>query len=153
MTENKDERPRIVVGVDGSEESKSALRWAARMADVFGARIEALMVWEFVATYGWAALPPLSPPHPELDERLDKLVTEVLGADRPEGMILRVVEGSAAGCIVAESKDAELVVVGSRGHGGFAGLLMGSVSAKVAEHAHCPVLVVHGDGPAAVHAA
>ena len=147
MTERTIEQPRIVVGVDGSESSKDALRWAARIATATGAFVDAVMVWEFVSTYGWSALPPAAPPPVELEERLDKIVTEVFGVDRPSGLRQRVVEGGAAASLLAVSKGAQLLVVGSRGHGGFVGLLLGSVSAKVAEHATCPVLVVHGTAP------
>jgi nucleotide-binding universal stress UspA family protein len=146
-------KPKIVVGVDGSPESRNALRWAARIADAIDARIEAVLVWEYVSGYGWSSLPPLSGPHSELDDQLAKIVTDVFGEKAPATLTRRVLEGSAAAALVAESKDAQLLVVGSRGHGGFAGLLIGSVSAKVAEHANCPVLVVHGDVPAAVSAA
>jgi len=151
MSEHTGEKPRIVVGVDGSEQSKSALRWAARIADAIDGRIEAIMVWEFVSSYGWGALPPLPPPHAEIEDQLAKVVTEVFGAETPAGLTRRVLEGSAASRLITESKGAQLVVVGSRGHGGFAGLLLGSVSAKVAEHAACPVLVVHGDAPTVEH--
>jgi nucleotide-binding universal stress UspA family protein len=153
MTQQIGEKPRIVVGVDGSPESRNALRWAARIADAIGARIEAVLVWEFVSSYGWSSLPPLSGPHAELEDQLATIVTEVFEGKLPKGLTSRVLEGSAAASLVAESKNAQLVVVGSRGHGGFAGLLLGSVSAKVAEHANCPVLVVHGDVPAVVPAA
>ena len=153
MTQQSGAQPKIVVGVDGSPESRNALRWAAKIATAIDARIEVLLVWEFVSTYGWSSLSPLSPPHPELDDQLAKIVTEVFGDKAPAGLTRRVLEGSAASSLIAESKDAQLVVVGSRGHGGFAGLLLGSVSAKVAEHAACPVLVVHGDVPTVVSAA
>ena len=153
MTQQAGQKPRIVVGVDGSPESRSALRWAARIAEAINARIEAVLVWEYVSSYGWSALPPLSGPHSDLDDQLAKILTEVFGEKAPAGLTRRVLEGSAAASLVAESKDAQLLVVGSRGHGGFAGLLLGSVSAKVAEHAACPVLVVHGDVPTAVSAA
>jgi nucleotide-binding universal stress UspA family protein len=154
MTQQTGEKPRIVVGVDGSPESRSALRWAARFAEAIDARIEVVLVWEFVSSYGWSSLPPLYPPHPELDEQLAQIVTEVFGDEVPAGLTSRVIEsGSAASALIAESKNAQLVVVGSRGHGGFAGLLLGSVSAKVAEHAPCPVLVVHGEAPPTATAA
>lgn len=148
MSEQNAGQPRIVVGVDGSEESKQALRWAERLsAALGGARIDAVMVWEFVSTYGWSSLSPAVPPPAELEDQLEKIVTEAFGVDRPSDMRLRVVEGGAAASLIAVSKGAQMLVVGSRGHGGFAGLLIGSVSAKVAEHASCPVLVVHGDVP------
>lgn len=152
MTQHTGEKPTIVVGVDGSPESRSALRWAARLAAAIDARIEVVMAWEFLPSYGWAGVPPLAVPQSELEDQLATIVTEVFDGEVPAGLRSRVLEGSAAALLVAESKNAQLVVVGSRGHGGFAGLLLGSVSAKVAEHAACPVLVVHGDVPVSVSA-
>ena len=135
---------RLVVGVDGSEPSKAALRWAARfLASEDGGRIDAVIAWHVPASYGWAGPPDWRP-----DEDAGKVLTEavdaVFGADRPPGMRLIVREGNPAKVLLGESKGAGLLVVGSRGHGGFVGLLLGSVSAKCAEHATCPVLVVHG---------
>lgn len=69
-------------------------------------------------------------------------VDDVFGEQRPNGMQLRAIQGGGAPVLLDASRDALMVVVGSRGRGGFAGLLLGSVSAKVAEHAECPVLVV-----------
>lgn len=136
---------RIVVGIDGSEGSKNALRWAARLATATGAAIDAVTVWEYVSSYGWGAFPPVPIPHPELEKALNEAVDEVFGAHRPADLRLRVVEGSAAGALIELSRDAQMIVVGSRGHGNFTGLLIGAVSARVAERAACPVLVVHGD--------
>lgn len=147
MTQHTAAKPSIVVGVDGSRESRSALRWAARIAEAIDARIEVVMTWEFLPNYGWAGVPPIAVPQAELEDQLAQIVTEVFNGEVPSELTSRVVEGSAAASLVAESKNAQLVVVGSRGHGGFAGLLLGSVSAKVAEHAACPVLVVHGNEP------
>lgn len=138
-------RKRIVVGVDGSDPSKDALRWAARLAPVIDADIEAVLTWEYPTNYGW------SPPYPDdwrpdLDagKLLESTVNEVFGDERPAGMTTTVSEGGASRELLLASKDAEMLVVGSRGHGGFAGLLLGSVSSTCAEHAPCPVLVVHG---------
>jgi nucleotide-binding universal stress UspA family protein len=78
-----------------------------------------------------------------MDQIVAETVDEVFGAGRPAGMTVRTVKGNPAAALLAASADAHMVVVGSRGHGGFMGLLLGSVSAKVAEHASCPVLVVH----------
>lgn len=136
--------PRIVVGIDGSDGSRDALRWAARLATALGAELDAVSAWEPTSAYGWSALPPLYSPHSEIEEMLTDMVDEVFGADRPVGLRLRVLEGPAAAQLITASTDALMLVVGSRGRGGFAGLLLGSVSAKVAEHASCPVLVVHG---------
>jgi nucleotide-binding universal stress UspA family protein len=79
---------------------------------------------------------------------LDDAVLAVFGDQLPEGLRLLVQEGGAAKVLLDAGEGAVMLVVGSRGHGGFAGLLLGSVSANVAEHASCPVFIVHGDqGP------
>jgi nucleotide-binding universal stress UspA family protein len=137
--------PRIVVGVDGSEHSKQALRWAARLASGEGARLDAIAAWEFPTMIGWNAMPPGYSPKLDIEKSLTETVDEVFGANRPADMRLRSFEGPAANVLLKAGKGALMMVVGSRGHGGFLGLLLGSVSAKVAEFATCPVLVVHGD--------
>ena len=149
MTDATPATPRIVIGVDGSSCSTDALRWAARMASTIGAQLDVVGVWDDPTTYGWSALPPLYPPHPALEKMLNESVDEVFGADRPAGLRIRVLEGSPAPALINASHHAEMLVVGSRGLGGLAGLLLGSVSAKVAEYATCPVLVVHDAGDAA----
>jgi nucleotide-binding universal stress UspA family protein len=145
MGQPETEPRRIVVGVDGSASSKAALRWAALLATATGAIIEAIIVWEFPQTYGGPVA--LDDWHPDLDagEVLQQTVDEVFGAQRPPGLQTTVARGHARDVLLSASDDAEMLVVGSRGHGGFAGLLLGSVSAACAEHAHCPVLVAHGD--------
>jgi len=144
---------RVVVGVDGSPCSARALRWAAGEAEAHGAKLEV------VTTYT-CPLPPAgvgySAPHwsgddamrhaDQLRENADGLqqqtLTDTLG-DHPAVVIgSEVVEGSAARVLLDASKDADLLVVGSRGHGGFAGMLLGSVSQHVVAHAACPVIVV-----------
>jgi nucleotide-binding universal stress UspA family protein len=134
---------RIVVGVDGSAGSKLALQWAARIAAAEDAVIDVVGAWDFPPTAAWAALPESYSPKLEMDKIVAETVDEVYGADRPLGITVRTVKGNPAAALLAASADALMVVVGSRGHGGFMGLLLGSVSAKVAEHASCPVLVVH----------
>jgi nucleotide-binding universal stress UspA family protein len=138
-------RPRIVVGVDGSEQSKEALRWAARIAAAEDATIDAVTVWQFPNSAGWSAVPNDFSPKAEMEKLLTQSVDDVFGAERPTGIRLRVFEGDTTHLLMNLSKDALMVVVGSRGHGGFAGLLLGSVSMKLAELSSCPVLVVHGD--------
>jgi nucleotide-binding universal stress UspA family protein len=137
--------PRVVVGVDGSEPSKRALRWAAQFARSVGARLDAIAAWQFPVGYGWGAVPLEWSPGQDMEKVLTESVDEVFGSDRPEDIRLAVREGGAAKVLLEEAQGALILVVGSRGHGGFAGLLLGSVSASVAEHASCPVLVVHGD--------
>jgi nucleotide-binding universal stress UspA family protein len=150
MSETGSGLPRIVVGVDGSEGSKNALRWAARIAEATGARVDAIAAWELTSLYGWSALsaiPAIYSPQPEIEKSLNETVDEVFGSERPKDMRVKALEGPAAKTLLTAADGALMIVVGSRGRGGFTGLLLGSVSAKVAEHAHCPVLVVHGDQP------
>jgi nucleotide-binding universal stress UspA family protein len=136
---------RIVVGVDGSANSEQALRWAASLAAVFGARLEAVTAWDFPASYGFASVPTDWDPAGDMRKVLDDTVRAVFGDQPPAGLQRQVREGGAAMVLLEASQGATMLVVGSRGHGGFAGLLLGSVSANVAEHASCPVLVIHGD--------
>ncbi len=143
----KQHRGHIVVGVDGSEPSRAALRWAVRIAPVVDGVIEAVTTWEIPSNYGWAADPGDWQPDVNAKTVLDEALDAVFGEQRPPGLVTTVREGHASTVLLEVSKDADMLIVGSRGHGGFAGLLLGSVSAAVAEHARCPVLVVH-DTPA-----
>ncbi len=136
---------RIVVGVDGSRSSQDALRWAGHFAAIFAAQLEVVTAWEFPPSYGWAAIAPDWDPTRDMMKVLDDSVQAVFGDNPPPGMQLLVREGGAAKVLLDVSPGAIMLVVGSRGHGGFAGLLLGSVSANVAEHAPCPVFIVHGD--------
>jgi nucleotide-binding universal stress UspA family protein len=135
---------RIVVGVDGSAHSEQALRWAARLAADFGARLEVVTAWDFPASYGFGSVPQDWDPAGDMRKVLDDTVRAVFGDHPPAGLQRQVREGGAAKVLIEAAQDAIMLVVGSRGHGGFAGLLLGSVSANVAEHAPCPVLVIHG---------
>lgn len=142
---------RIVVGVDGSEQSKLALRWAAYVARLGSATIDAVMAWDYPVTFGWSAgwSSPDSgwTPQEDAEKALAETLAEVYGEQPPAGLRQFVQQGNAAKVLLDHTRDATLLIVGSRGHGGFAGLLLGSVSASCAEHAPCPVLVVHGNEP------
>ncbi|WP_298591173.1 universal stress protein [uncultured Kocuria sp.] len=135
----------IVVGVDGSQQSVQALRWAARMATALGAGIRAVGAWEYPAEY--AGYVPLGSDNFDeiTQKRVDKAVHEAFGDDVPAGLSTSVVFGHPSKVLVHESEDATMLVVGRRGHGGFRGLLLGSVSAACVAHASCPVLVIHED--------
>ena len=138
---------RIVVGVDGSASSLDALRYAARLAPLTGSQIEAVIAWQYPVPIGWAV--PDWDPEAEARKVLIASVDEAYGADRPDGMALVVREGNPAKVLIEAGAGATMLVVGSRGRGGFAGLRLGSVSAHCAEHATCPVLVLHdGDSTA-----
>jgi len=135
--------PRIVVGVDGSPGSKLALRWAQRLAENLGAYIEAVTAWQYPPTFGWSVPTGTWTPQTDADKTLEAVVNEVFGTHRPADLRLTVTEGYPAHVLMRASSQAMMLVVGSRGLGGFTGLLLGSVSANVVHHAQCPVLVVH----------
>lgn len=134
----------IVVGVDGSEPSLAALRWAGRQARLTGAPLKVITAWEIPQGAGWAATYPVDyDPQALAGEILNKAVLDTFGPT-PEVPIERIViEGHAAHVLGESAKDADLLVVGSRGHGAIAGMLIGSVSEHLVRHAPCAVVVVH----------
>lgn len=138
----------IVVGVDASEPSKSALRWAFRQAEMTGAPLRVVMSWDLPATAYWAVIPEGLNFEADTRKVLDETVNEVLGPDPGVDVTAVVTEGRPAAALIDESKGASLLVVGSRGHGAFAGMLLGSVSEHCVSHAHCPVVVVREPVPA-----
>ncbi|MCQ1946013.1 MULTISPECIES: universal stress protein [unclassified Arthrobacter] len=140
MTEGT--RKRIVVGVDGSEESLEALRLARRLADLLECRIEAISVWEFPAMLATPFPTTEWSPRVEAERGLAEAVEAAFeGKGIPEGLTQSAVAGQTARVLMEASRGAEMLVVGNRGRGGFAGLLLGSVSTAVAAHAYCPVLI------------
>jgi nucleotide-binding universal stress UspA family protein len=134
----------IVVGVDGSDSSRQALTWAVHYAALIGAKVDAVISWNYPTGYGIGAIASNWNPSEDARGLLAETVAAVLGGDIAVPVTQVVREGNAAQVLLDETKDAQMLIVGSRGHGGFAGLLLGSVSAHCAEHAHCPVLVIHG---------
>jgi nucleotide-binding universal stress UspA family protein len=138
-------RQQVVVGIDGSAQSKLALRWAAHFAASADARLTAVAAWNYPYTWALGAMPIVWDPRLDTNNLINHTVDEVFATGRPAGLTLIVREGNPAKVLLDVSEGALMLVVGSRGHGGFTGLLLGSVSANVAEHATCPVLVIHGD--------
>jgi nucleotide-binding universal stress UspA family protein len=136
--------PTIVVGVDGSDSSRQALTWAVDYAALIGAEVDAVTSWNYPTGYGMGGVASNWNPGEEARGLLAETVASVFGGDIAVPLTQVVREGNAAQVLLDETKDAQMLVVGSRGHGGFAGLLLGSVSAHCAEHARCPVLVIHG---------
>ena len=136
------DRGRIVVGIDGSPSSLDALAWAARQADLTGSKLEIVMTWEWPTSYGWAVPVPTDfNPEEDISKALESAVEQVR-TEHPDLTIdPRVVSGHPAPILVEASKGADLLVVGSRGHGEFVGMLIGSVSEHCATNGHCPVLV------------
>jgi nucleotide-binding universal stress UspA family protein len=149
-SEEAAESGQIVVGVDGSEPSKSALQWARRLAPALGSRVQAVIAWHYPPDigFGW---PDGWDPQVDAQRVLANTVAEVYGADEASAVDTLVSEGSATKALLDASSGAQMLIVGSRGHGGFAGLLLGSLSSACAEHAHCPVLVVHDRMQTASH--
>ncbi len=143
MSASGEDESRIVAGVDGSEGSKHALRWAARQAGFTGATLEVVTGWEYPAFFGFAPAVPDDVDYAELaGQALNDTIEEVFGADRPAGLATRVIAKHPALALVEASDGAELLVVGSRGYGGFADALLGSVSTFCVHHANCPVTVI-----------
>jgi len=143
----------IVVGVDHSDGANAALRFALEEAKLRQAKLRAVHAWQFSGHLGAPGLEGSYPgfggelevmrgaAEAELDAALREFAAGTPGVEVER----RIVEGSPAGVLVEESRGADLLVVGSRGRGGFAGLLLGSVSQQCAQHAACPVVIVHGN--------
>ncbi len=136
---------KIVVGVDGSDNARRALRWAVDEARVHHATVQIVHAWhvQYASGNPFAAVPY----EPELYEKLAHELVEAAAAEvdatgLPAPVQPVVVQAPAATALLAAAEDADLLVVGARGHGGFAGLLLGSVSSQVVHHAPCPVVIV-----------
>ncbi|MEV7981079.1 universal stress protein [Streptomyces sp. NPDC086519] len=137
---------RVVVGVDGSPSSYAALRWALRYAGLVGGVVEAVAVWELPGLYGWSG--PAVDMDLDVEEARDRMrqeLTDVLGADAAGSVRSHLVHGNASDVLLRAAEGAEALVVGSRGRGGFARALLGSVSQQVSQHATCPVVIVRAD--------
>jgi nucleotide-binding universal stress UspA family protein len=142
----------FVVGLDGSDHSRMALRWAAAAAQAAGVPVRAVQAWSHPRSAGWPVGPDAAQPD-EMDERtqadIAATVADVLGpeaAGAPEATVrAEVLRGPAAGAILQTVAAGSVLVLGSRGRGGFAGLLLGSVSQECVEYAPCPVVVVRTD--------
>jgi nucleotide-binding universal stress UspA family protein len=134
---------RIVVGVDGSETARRALQWAVDEAHQRGATVEAVHAWHRPFVSGAAYMGEMELDAFEAHARtiLDTTVAAVDARGLPP-IESKLVPGGAAQALIAEAKGATLVVVGSRGRGGFTSLLLGSVSQQVAHHAPCPVVII-----------
>ena len=143
MTEIK----HIIVGVDGSDSSKGALDWAYEEAVHHGASLSVIAAFNPPAlpmTPPYGSVPPEgyeSQPRRDALDLLDRLTSPLEAKDPAVDIRTVVEEGSPAKVLIERSKEADLLVVGSRGHGGFAGMLLGSVSQHLVAHAECPVVV------------
>jgi nucleotide-binding universal stress UspA family protein len=155
--------PAVVVGVDGSAGAQEALRWALAEGRLRNSPVRVVHAWTFgyIASSaegylygdGWvnpytSAGVDLSDLHSAAEELLERSLVDI--GDETSGVEIerQVVQGAAAAILVSAVAPGDLLVVGSRGHGGFVGLLLGSVSQHCVHHAPCPVVVVHAPKPA-----
>jgi nucleotide-binding universal stress UspA family protein len=149
MASKKIERGLVVIGVDGSAQSIAALRWAARYAAATGAAMRAVLAWHYPSA---AAQPPvgLAPAsvraeiEATMQGALNDAVAQAFPDRSPAELEARLSCGHPAQALIDESKEADLLVVGSSGHGAFTGMLLGSVSTHCVTSAFCTVTVVRG---------
>jgi nucleotide-binding universal stress UspA family protein len=145
--------PGIIVGIDGSVHSRRALQWALNEASIRHTPLTVLTVNQSVVGYSGSAVA-----YPGDEERTEKArdaaqeeTDSVLGTigteSRPPSVTVRAVSGLPSEVLLDAAADADMIVVGSRGAGGFKRLLMGSVSTQVSSHAHCPVVVIPAENP------
>ncbi|MFF7636386.1 universal stress protein [Kitasatospora sp. NPDC008050] len=138
---------RVVVGIDGSASSRAAARWAIDYARLIGAVVEAVGVVEIPMNYGWSA--PVVDTSLDEDtakrgfrQELDSVLPAALAGGEPVEVRELLVRGNPAEALIEASRGAQVLVVGSRGHGTFARAMLGSVSQRCAQHAPCPVVIV-----------
>jgi nucleotide-binding universal stress UspA family protein len=141
MSSKPETTHRILVGIDGSPCSLTALEWAANQSELTGATLEVIMAWEWPTGYGWSPIPNNFDPAHDTEKVLADELKPVQEAHPGVTVQAVVVEGHPAPLLVEASQGADLLVVGSRGHGEFAGMLLGSVSEHCVTNARCPVLV------------
>ena len=147
MASDDEERQVVVVGVDGSPGSIAALSWAGQYGAATGTKVQALHIWHYPTAAG---LPPGVTPDSVTDEVKANQEKELLESiekahlDPAAQVESKVGYGHPAQVLISESENADLIVVGHRGHGGFTGMLTGSVTLHVVNHATCPVVVVRG---------
>jgi nucleotide-binding universal stress UspA family protein len=143
--------PGIIVGIDGSAHSRQALEWAVNEAAVRHAPLTVLTVNQAVAGY-WTShvaypgdMQRTKQAREAAQVEADSMLKKAGEESRPASVTVRAVTGLPAEELIAATADADMIVVGSRGAGGFKRLLMGSVSSQVTHHAHCPVVVIPAD--------
>ena len=136
---------RIVVGTDGSDASVEAMRWAARQAQLTGATLELVTTWSYPISYGFDSIPDID--WAANAQSIQDSARQQANLPDDVAVTSTVAEGHPAYELVARSHGADLLVVGSRGHGGFTGMLIGSISSHVVAHSACPVVVVRHHAP------
>jgi nucleotide-binding universal stress UspA family protein len=138
--------PRIVVGVDGSPSADAALRWAVGQAELTGSTVDAVIVWQYPAALAGFGMAPMAISADDLRETAEKIAADAISKAVDPGSHVtvreQVVEGYPARVLLDVARGADLLVVGSRGHGELAEALLGSVSQHCVHHAPCPVVVI-----------
>jgi nucleotide-binding universal stress UspA family protein len=142
--------PRIVVGVDGSPSSRTALRWAVRQAGLTNGTVDAVLAWQIPMTlqsYGMAPIYVEQDGSFEEDARktIEAVISEEVEPAGGRRVRSLVINGHPAQVLLDVAAGADLLIVGSRGHGEFAEALLGSVSQNCVHHASCPVLIMRGE--------
>lgn len=137
MTQGK-----IVVGVDGSAESKAALSWAINQACLTRSRLVALTAWDSPPIYGWEAAPTRQNLNTDAARGLAEVIDEITEGRQPVEIEREVANGHPAKALLATAAEGDLLVLGNRGRGAFAAALLGSVTQYCTHHARCPVVVV-----------
>jgi nucleotide-binding universal stress UspA family protein len=149
--EAKEEKGRMIVGVDGSPSSLAALRWASENAKKLECLIEVICTWEEYIPSGellasgmapGLVIPEMTPEELALDV-LRESTKEVFGETRSDEVTIRVIKGEPSRVLIRESENATMLVLGSRGHGKLHDLVLGSVSSSCVAKAKCPVVVLH----------
>ena len=148
MSSEGSEQELVVVGVDGSAESVAALRWAARYAAATGARVQAMLAWHYPSAVGEAPVGVTPEPirketEAQMHETLDAAVGKAYAGQEATAE-KSTAYGHPAQVLIEASREADLLVVGSHGHGTFTGMVLGSVSIHCVTSAFCPVVVVRG---------
>jgi nucleotide-binding universal stress UspA family protein len=144
--------PGILVGIDGSVHSRRALEWAIGEAAIRRMPLTVLTVQQAIAGYWGPVIYPQDEDFVEqaakvAQEETDTILEKLDAGSRPPSVTVRAVAGLPADEILSAAKDADMIVIGSRGAGGFKKLLMGSVSSQITHHAHCPVVVIPAENP------
>lgn len=141
-----DKEAKVIVGVDGSDASVQALRFAAQLAPALGARLHAVACWDFPQMYAGYVPPDFEAFQAAAAKTLAESLDKAFGPDAPQDMSKELIRGPAPAKLVEAAAGAAMLVVGRRGHGGIRGMHLGSVSTACVSHADCPVLVIHSDG-------
>ncbi len=134
---------KIVVGVDGSDLGSEALRWAVEEAALRGMEVHAVTAWWIPGGFGdvWTVVPGVDY-EGNAQMVMDAAINAALTPEKAAHVVKHLVQGNPASAIIDLAKPDDLIVVGSHGHGGFVGSVIGSVSQRVVSHAHCPVVIV-----------